>query len=163
MYRHLKYKNFEHYVIYNDGRVRNTITNKFINGDVNNCGYHRVSLYNNGEHRRFFKHRLVAEHFIDNPENKKFVNHKDGNKSNNAIDNLEWCTQSENEKHKFAELNAKKTNKAVLVIYPDLREVKFESFKDAYESLRIKQQTFSRYVKCGVGSRRFKDYKFIQM
>lgn len=49
-------------------------------------------------------HRLVAYTFIENPNNKPFVNHKDGNKSNNHIDNLEWVTQSENTQHYYNEL-----------------------------------------------------------
>lgn len=163
MYKNIKEENFEHYLIYDDGRVYNTRTNKFISGDENSCGYSRVMLYSNNIKKRFFRHRLVAKYFIPNPENKLFVNHKDGNKHNNSVHNLEWCTQSENEKHKFAVLNAKKTNKKVKVIYPNLREEIFESFKDAYIKLGIKQQTFSRYVKNGIGYKKFNKFKFVQM
>ena len=64
-------------------------------------GYLQVQLYKNGirSHKRV--HRLVAEAFIPNPNNKPEVNHKDGNKHNNSVDNLEWVDKSENMKHAF--------------------------------------------------------------
>lgn len=62
-------------------------------------GYPRVVLYKNGERYRVFIHRLVCEAFIPNPENKPFVNHKDGNPNNNQVSNLEWCTCKENVQH----------------------------------------------------------------
>lgn len=62
-------------------------------------GYARVTLSKNYKTERFQVHRLVAEHFISNPENKPFVNHIDNNGLNNNISNLEWCTHSENMIH----------------------------------------------------------------
>jgi hypothetical protein len=62
-------------------------------------GYNRVTLSKNNITKRFLVHRLVCQLFIENPLNKKYVNHIDGNKSNNHVSNLEWCTASENEKH----------------------------------------------------------------
>jgi hypothetical protein len=64
-------------------------------------GYHTAVLYSNGKPKSFKVHRLVAKAFIDNPLNKPHVNHLDGVKSNNFIDNLEWVTISENQKHAF--------------------------------------------------------------
>ena len=62
-------------------------------------GYYLVTLVNNGKRKNQFIHRLIAYHFITNPESKPQVNHKDGNKQNNAIDNLEWVTAQENSRH----------------------------------------------------------------
>lgn len=64
-------------------------------------GYLLVSLYKNKKARRWLVHRLVAETFIPNSENKPQVNHKDGNKQNNNVENLEWCTPQENTIHAF--------------------------------------------------------------
>lgn len=62
-------------------------------------GYQRVVLSLDGCGKYYYVHRLVANLFIPNPDNLPCVNHKDGDKSNNCVDNLEWCTRSENEKH----------------------------------------------------------------
>lgn len=62
-------------------------------------GYQRVFLFIGNQRKTHFVHRLVAEAFIKNKQDKEFVNHKDGNKRNNKVDNLEWCTRAENQKH----------------------------------------------------------------
>lgn len=68
----------------------------------NRRGYVAVTLINlNSKKKQITVHRLVAQHFIDNPENKRCVNHIDGNKRNNRVDNLEWATDSENAQHAF--------------------------------------------------------------
>jgi hypothetical protein len=66
-------------------------------------GYKTVSLWGGKgtKRKRYYVHRLLAEQYIPNPENKPWVNHKDGNKSNNRIDNLEWSTISENLQHAY--------------------------------------------------------------
>lgn len=65
----------------------------------NNDGYLRVTLTRNGKKANRLVHRTVAEAFIENPENKPEVNHKDGNKLNNDVSNLEWSTRKENLDH----------------------------------------------------------------
>jgi len=67
----------------------------------NKQGYAQIQLTISGVTKGFMVHRLVGYAFIDNPENKPFINHKDGNKANNTIANLEWCTRSENELHAY--------------------------------------------------------------
>lgn len=92
-------KNWENYTIDEFGNVKNSKTNKYLKGALNNKGYLRVELHKNKKLKKFFVHRLVAEYFIENPLNKKQVNHKDGNKQNNRVDNLEWVTNQENRNH----------------------------------------------------------------
>jgi DNA-binding transcriptional regulator YiaG len=66
---------------------------------ISNSGYKRVNLYKDGKYKKMSIHRLIALNFIPNPENKKTVNHKDSDRLNNSLDNLEWATHSENNKH----------------------------------------------------------------
>lgn len=65
----------------------------------NSAGYIRVQLYKNGIPKKFLVHRLVAEAFCENPNEYKYVNHKDFDRKNNNADNLEWCTCSQNVLH----------------------------------------------------------------
>lgn len=69
---------------------------KILTTDVSNCGYLRVRLYLYGKSKRLYVHRIVAEAFIPNPDGLPQVNHKDENKKNNSVNNLEWCTASYN-------------------------------------------------------------------
>lgn len=66
--------------------------------------YYTVSLSQNGKKKSFSIHRLVAEHFLDKPEGKAEVNHKDGNKLNNNVENLEWVSQKQNQDHAIEKL-----------------------------------------------------------
>jgi len=66
-----------------------------------NAGYYAVSVHKNGIRDELKIHRAIAEAFISNPLNLPEVNHKDGNKLNNEISNLEWCTSRENQLHAY--------------------------------------------------------------
>ena len=72
-----------------------------IKGHVDSCGYREVLLSENGKTNNARVHRLIAETFIPNPYNLRDVNHKDGNKLNNDISNLEWVSHSSNVKHAY--------------------------------------------------------------
>ena len=93
-----KIKGFESYEVSNTGKIRRNGHEKAVT-DYN--GYYHVDLYRNGKRITKRINRLVAETFIPNPLNLPEVNHKDGNKHNNSVNNLEWVTKSENMKHAF--------------------------------------------------------------
>lgn len=89
-------QDFPNYSIFKDGTVINNISGKQLKPLEDRQGYMCVNLYKNKRLFRFLIHRLVAVHFINNPQQLEYVNHKDENKSNNSFDNLEWCTASYN-------------------------------------------------------------------
>ena len=92
------------YQISNKGRVK-SLGNKFkrkekiLSLNQNPEGYVNVGLHKNGINKKYSVHRLVANAFINNPYNKKQVNHINGIKNDNSINNLEWCTNKENMEH----------------------------------------------------------------
>lgn len=87
------------YDINEQGEIYSHKTKKFLKGTVYNTGYKMVRLTTKDGKKGYAVHRLVAETFIPNPDNLPVVNHIDGNKLNNSVENLEWVTQSENRMH----------------------------------------------------------------
>lgn len=77
----------------------------------NKKGYLYVTFEVNGKRSRFYVHRLVADHFIPNPNNLETVNHKDKNRKNNHVDNLEWMSYSENNQHGECQIKAGKARR----------------------------------------------------
>lgn len=91
-------KKYQNYEVFDDGRVFSNFRHKFLKGDIVK-GYIQYSLYVNGKVQRIKAHKLVALLFLENIENLPCVNHKDGNKLNNSVANLEWCTYEYNNRH----------------------------------------------------------------
>lgn len=93
-------KNYEAlYQVSNLGRVKSSSSNNLLKPLKHNKGYLRVRLYKNGKSKNHRIHRLVAQAFIPNPENKPQVNHIDEDKTNNRVDSIEWVTNRENNNH----------------------------------------------------------------
>lgn len=92
-------KDYENlYVVSNFGRIKSSYTNKILKPVKQNTGYYRVSLCKGNIKTNYYIHRLVAEAFLL-PSKYPEVNHKDGNKFNNNVRNLEWCTRKYNVNH----------------------------------------------------------------
>lgn len=91
---------FEHkYQVNENGEVRNKLSEKVLNNSVDKItGYVKCNLYCDSKSNVRCIHRLVAEAFLPNPEKKGQIHHKDGNKENNRVENLEWVTPSEHGK-----------------------------------------------------------------
>lgn len=94
------HEEYPDYLFTEDGRTFSLHQNRFLLTRINANGYETISLNNkDGDQKWLRVHRLVAQIFIPNPENKPEVNHKDTNKLNNHKDNLEWVTSKENKEH----------------------------------------------------------------
>jgi hypothetical protein len=94
-----KIENFDYYIS-NRGNLKNC-KNKIMSNSTNKRGYIVNRLNANGIYKNHYRHRLVATYFIINSENKLTVNHIDGIKTNNNVNNLEWATKKEQELHAF--------------------------------------------------------------
>ena len=96
-------KEFPNYTINENGIIKNTLTGKIRKPTLSSIGYYLIDLYNKDMKKKFYLHRLIAEYFVHNPDpvNKIYVNHIDGDKTNNKISNLEWVTPSENIIHAY--------------------------------------------------------------
>jgi hypothetical protein len=95
-------KGFEElYEVSNTGEVRGLKRGVLLSQTTKSNGYKSVKLSKNSKYEHRYVHRLVAEAFLENPQNKKTVNHKNGKKDMNNVENLEWLTYSENHKHAY--------------------------------------------------------------
>ncbi len=139
MDKYYKIKGYEDYYVTKSGKIFSTLTNKELKYD-RSCkgGYCKVTLSDRrlGRPVHILVHRIVATQFIPNPYNLPEVNHKDGNKNNNSIYNLEWCTAEYNRRHaKNAGLykveedspRAKLTKEQVIQIYKDWETCKYKT------------------------------------
>ena len=98
---------YENYLIYPSGKVYSKVSKIYLSVFDHGTGYLKVVLYKDGIQKNHSIHRLLAIHFIENPDNKPEVDHWDGNKTNNKLNNLRWVTHSENNQNKGVQKNNK--------------------------------------------------------
>lgn len=169
----------DNYQINEKGEVRHKIKGNILKQGIGKIGYPVVSLWKNNKGKTHSIHRLLAEHFIPNPENKREVNHKDGVKHNNNLNNLEWVTTSENIKHSydnglnyFSELGRKSISEKVRerslgnsyrskkVLQLDFNGNIIKEFESAVEAAKENGISFSMVCCLCRGSKSSKKYKF---
>ncbi len=136
-----KIDGLEIYEVSSCGRVRRNGT-KYLSGSINNRGYIRYDLCLNGKRIAKSAHRLVADAFIPNPEDKPFINHIDGDRTNNNVDNLEWATNQENLSHAYSTLGRRPCNMKQVVCL-ETKEV-FESCESAAGAFGVTESIVNR-------------------
>lgn len=139
------------YLIYDNGQVYSEYTNKFLTPLPVRGGYWRVKIRVDGKTNYRMIHRLVLEHFnpVDNQDELQ-VNHRDGNKSNNTLENLEWTTPSENIIHAYKNglKSGEALKKPVYQLDKDTGEIiaEFSSQKEAAEKVGIPSNYISAVI-----------------
>lgn len=134
MYKEIK--DFPNYSINCQGHILNTKRGSSLKPYFNNQGYPVVQLSKDGKVYNKSVHRLVAETFLDNPDNKPQVNHIDGNRSNYSYMNLEWVTNQENVTHgNNRRNNSKVSKKKIMKLYKQGQYKQIEDFLVAIMSL----------------------------
>lgn len=135
------------YQINENGEIYNTKTNNFLKGHIENTGYVSVNLNINGIKKNYSLHRLMADIFLDNPNNLPIVNHIDGDKTNNKLENLEWVSQSQNRYHAIqtgiSNLAVGKREKINCIIDNNWRQ-----YKDTNYYVSIDGKVWNKKTKC---------------
>lgn len=154
MWKTVKYN--DKYEVSDTGIVRKKDTQRTLSGCIAS-GYRSVKLtFENSKQQRFYVHRLVAEHFIPNDDKTKtFVNHKDGDKLNNDVSNLEWVSPRENNLHYYQKIREeakqkKQFQKPIPVIQFDLSNnelARYDSISQAHKATGISVVQIARNIR----------------
>ena len=134
------------YSVSTEGEVRKDTTN-YILSQSSQQDYKFVGLLINGKQKRMRVHRMVALTFIDNPDNKPYVNHINGNRSDNNVENLEWVTPSENTQH-AVNTGLFKSGRNRAVIQYNLNGERMATFESASEAARQTGGSQSKITMC---------------
>ena len=150
-------KGNEDYIIFENGSILNCVTDRFLTINNGEGFYKTVRLRKDGKPKTYKLHRLLAQAFLHKPEGKDHVNHKDGNKLNNSLSNLEWCTHQENMVHAYkagllyiSDKNIKAATEAKYKPIINLENgVFYESVKEAASLFKMKPCKLSRMIRLG--------------
>lgn len=152
------------YMVSSEGKVksipRNTTGGRILKPAVDRYGYLTVCLCKNGTKKHKTIHRLVADAFIENPENYPSINHKDENKQNNACYNLEWCTPSYNTAYNNGYQRRGLKRRKRIVATKEGAELHFGSITEAAEYLGVLHGNISGCLHGAYGRKTLKGYSF---
>lgn len=151
------------YEISNLGNVRNTKSGQILNPGISGNGYKQVSLrmISSNKFEKKYVHRLVATYWLDNPENKREVNHKNLDRTDNRVENLEWISSSDNQKHKYENGNYKTSNRRVAQLDKNDNIICiFDSVIAAAKAMGGTRQGIDRVCKGAYGRKTAHGYKW---
>lgn len=142
------------YQVSNYGRVKNIKTEKVLTNVLHHSGYVMVGLPKNKRVKCFNVHRLVAKAFLPNPQNLPCVNHKDENKQNNFVENLEWCTQQYNNTY-GTRIEKARIGISKKVLQYDLDGHFIHTWESLTEASRVLNISKSAISQCCTGQHRY--------
>ena len=163
----MKWKKIEQlnnlYEVSDSGLIRKIKTGKLLKPKLNHKGYERITILIKGNRYIFRVHRLVAQAFIPNPLNKPQVNHKNGIKTDNRVDNLEWVSNSENIKHAEHNGLVQKNRKPCALLYKGKEIKRFPNISVAQRETNGEYGDVYYRTMCGCKNHKkiFKDYFWI--
>ena len=154
MEKPLKYDHLSHYSVTDHGIVRNNLTGRIISQSRDNHGYPQVTLtyqHPYSKHQITKRvHRIVAEHFLPDAANKDdTVNHKDMNKCNNVVNNLEWMSRSENTRDAWLHGRYGASTSNPVIVVTATGEITFRSQKEAAQYLNVNPTIVSKALRRG--------------
>lgn len=139
------HKKYTKYEISNDGKIKNSKTGRILKTSVNKQGYEQVCIHHNGKQYTKNIHRLIAETFYDYDKYDELeVNHIDGNKLNNRIENLEWCTRKENVDHAFRK-HLRVPSRRIKIRVIETGE-EYESIRECARTIGVDQSMICAYL-----------------
>ena len=135
----MEVKGYPNYLIYPDGRVYSKNKKKYVSVNDNGNGYLQVNLSKDGNKKTHLIHRLLALHYIPNPDNKPCVDHWNGKRYDNRLENLRWATYSENNQNTGVRKNNKSTG---------IKNIHYDKSQDKYEYRKmVRQEKHKKYFK----------------
>ena len=155
-------KNFENYAITDDGKVISYKykTPRIMKTWFQKSGYENIKLCKNNQTYHFLIHRLVAEAFIPNPDNLPEVNHKNKNRQDNRVENLEWCSRNDNLYDSYSTLSPVRNHIRCILYSPKNEKIKeFHSIKEASE---YASQKYGTSISGMIRNYKSKGYKVVK-